>query len=117
MRKTQLAKVDAQDPLARDGAINPAVQRQEIKNDVVSVGGASPTQLDDGQLQVAVVLGAEHTAWRRDRLSPSNRAKRLLEKIKPFIIKVLSFWDHRISRLAIEGRELFIDSSGSYQVI
>lgn len=108
MRKAQLAKT-----------YTPELQQsQNVAASAQAADAVGKTAaIEDEHLQVAIALGAEHTAWRRDRISPSARARRLLEKIKPFFIKVLSFWDHRITRISLEGRDLFIDSSGSYQVV
>lgn len=61
-------------------------------------------------------LPRDHPPWLRDALSISSRAKALLLRIKPIVLRVLCFWDHRIRRLAVEGRNVSVDPSGSYRV-
>jgi hypothetical protein len=51
--------------------------------------------------------------WQRDTISLSARARQLIGRIKPTIIRVLSFWDHRVTRLTIGDRTLVVDGSGS----
>jgi hypothetical protein len=112
MKKTQLAK-----PYVNpNNTPNNVAPRPAVGIRAQPPDGVAPSAIIAEEV-VSVILGADHTAWRRDIVTPSSRARRLLAMIKPFLIRVLSFWDHRITRLSIEGRELFIDQSGSYQVL
>jgi len=61
-------------------------------------------------------LPADHPAWARDALSISQRARALLARIKPVVVRVIAFWEHRVKSIAIGGRTLSIDASGSYRV-
>ncbi len=54
--------------------------------------------------------------WARDAIAISQRARDLLARIKPAIVRVLTFWDHRVRNATIAGRRLNIDPSGSYRV-
>jgi hypothetical protein len=73
-----------------------------------------PSLLDDERGN-RVVLPADHPQWRRDHISLSNRAATLLTKIKPFVIRVLAFWDHRTTSLPLDDVRLDVDPSGSYR--
>ncbi len=61
-------------------------------------------------------LPADHPAWARDALSISQRARALLARIKPVVVRVIAFWEHRVKSIAIGGRTLSVDASGSYRV-
>ncbi len=55
--------------------------------------------------------------WARDAVAVSQRARELLAKIQPVVIRVLTFWDHRIRSALVGGRRLDIDPSGSYRIV
>ncbi len=76
---------------------------------------ARPSLLDDERGN-RVVLPADHPVWRRDNLSLSARAKALLAKVRPYVIHVLTFWDHRATTLSLDDVRIDIDASGSYRV-
>ena len=73
-----------------------------------------PSLLDD-ERATRVVLPADHPEWRRDAVTLSSRARAFLAKLKPFAIRVLTFWDHRTTTVALEDLTLEIDASGSYR--
>lgn len=75
---------------------------------------ARPSLLDD-ERGSRVVLPADYPEWRKDQLSLSGRARTLLSKLKPFMIRVRTFWDHGTSSLALDELTLDIDASGSYR--
>ncbi|MBD5635735.1 MAG: hypothetical protein IAI49_14785 [Candidatus Eremiobacteraeota bacterium] len=60
-------------------------------------------------------LPSDHPAWMRDSLSISQRARALLASIKPVVVRVIAFWEHRARTIAIGGRTLCVDASGSYR--
>lgn len=66
--------------------------------------------------EIEIALPRDHPVWRKDRLTASGRARRLLERIMPFVIRVFSFWDHATTKLGVDGRTVEIDASGSYRV-
>ena len=61
------------------------------------------------------LLPHDHPQWVKDALSVSNRAKELIARLKPAVIAVLSFWDHRIRSAFVGGSRVSIDPSGSYR--
>ena len=69
----------------------------------------------DDELETPLLPG-EHPKWVRDALAVSQRARSLLARIKPVIVRVLTFWDHHVRSATIGGRRLTVDFSGSYRV-
>lgn len=60
-------------------------------------------------------LPREHPKWVHDALAVSARARHALGAIAPVVMRVLTFWDHHVRSIAIGGRRLCVDSSGSYR--
>ena len=79
-----------------------------------SAEASRPSLLDD-ERGGRVVLPADYPQWRKDQVSLSGRARALLSKLKPFMIRVLTFWDHGTSTLALDELTLDVDASGSYR--
>ncbi len=61
-------------------------------------------------------LPHDHPAWPSDTLSLSSRARALLAKVVPIVIRVLTFWDHRVRAVAIGSARITIDPAGSYRL-
>jgi len=61
-------------------------------------------------------LPREHPKWVKDALAVSQRARALIARLRPVMVRVLTFWDHHVRSTAIAGRELSIDASGSYHL-
>lgn len=61
-------------------------------------------------------LPSDHPAWAKDSLSLSQRARAMFARLKPVVIKVLTFWDHRVRSIFVGGRKLSVDASGSYRL-
>lgn len=61
-------------------------------------------------------LPREHPKWVKDAAAVSQRARQLIAKLRPVVVRVLTFWDHHVRSLAVGGRRLSIDVSGSYRV-
>ncbi len=61
-------------------------------------------------------LPREHPKWVKDALAVSQRARQLIAHLKPVMMRVLTFWDHRVRGVTIGGRELSVDISGSYRI-
>ena len=72
--------------------------------------------LPDDELETPA-LPREHPRWVKDAIAISQRARRLFLQLKPAPLRVLSFWDHHVRSIAIGGRALGVDSSGSYYAI
>lgn len=60
-------------------------------------------------------LPHEHPQWLRDAASVSQRTRSLLSKVQPLLLRILSFWDHRVRSAFVGGRCVSIDASGSYR--
>lgn len=55
--------------------------------------------------------------WARDAIAVSQRARDLLARIPPAIVRIVTFWDHRVRNAVVAGRRLDIDPSGSYRLV
>lgn len=71
--------------------------------------------LPDDELETPP-LPREHPKWVRDALAVSARARHAIARLKPVVMRVLTFWDHRARTLNVGGRELSVDISGSYRL-
>lgn len=69
----------------------------------------------EAELETAL-LPRDHPRWVRDAVAVSQRARDLIAKLKPVVIAVLSFWDHRIRSIVVANRCVQVDSSGCYRV-
>lgn len=54
--------------------------------------------------------------WARDAVAISQRAREILAALAPVVVRVLTFWDHRVRGAFVGGNRLSIDVSGSYRV-
>jgi len=61
-------------------------------------------------------LPRDHPKWVKDALAVSYRARRLLARVRPVAIRVLTFWDHQLRGVSIAGSRLTVDFSGSYKL-
>lgn len=61
-------------------------------------------------------LPREHPKWVRDAVAVSQRARALILRLRPIIVRVLTFWDHSVRSVLVGGRRLDIDASGSYRL-
>ncbi len=52
--------------------------------------------------------------WVKDGLAVSRAARQLAARLRPIVIRVFTFWDHRVRSAVVAGRRLQIDASGSY---
>ena len=50
------------------------------------------------------------------RISISARARTVLAQLRPVVLRVLSYWDHRVREIALGGRRLAVDPAGSYRL-
>ena len=69
----------------------------------------------ESDLETAL-LPQDHPRWVRDAVAVSQRARDLIEKLKPVVVAVMSLWDHRWHAILVGGRRVHIDASGSYRV-
>ncbi len=70
-------------------------------------------RLEDAE---AELLPRGHPKWVRDGVAISQRARDLVVSLRPVVVRVVRFWDHRFRAAVIAGRHVRVDSSGSYQV-
>lgn len=61
-------------------------------------------------------LPREHPKWVKDALAVSQRARQIIARIRPVVVRVLTFWDHHLRSISVGDRELRVDISGSYRV-
>jgi hypothetical protein len=69
----------------------------------------------EAELETAL-LPRDHPRWVRDAVAVSARARELIAKLRPVVIAVLSFWDHRIRSIVVGDRCVQVDPSGCYRV-
>ncbi|MFY9718915.1 MAG: hypothetical protein WAK16_04660 [Candidatus Cybelea sp.] len=69
----------------------------------------------EAELETAL-LPHDHPRWVRDAVAVSQRARDLIAKLRPVVIAVLSFWDHRIRSIVVANRRVQVDASGCYRV-
>ncbi len=91
----------------RANAIGAATATHAAEPVVAALGEAD---LDGGQLP------NDHPQWVRDAVAISRAARDLVARLKPIAMRVLTFWDHGMRCIAIGGRRVGIDASGSYRI-
>jgi hypothetical protein len=69
----------------------------------------------EAELETAL-LPHDHPRWVKDAVAVSQRARDLIAKLRPIVVRVFSFWDHRIRSIMVENRCVQIDASGCYRV-
>jgi hypothetical protein len=107
------ARVDVQNETEPTLGDNASVQGASVALPFTApVGNVDP----DDRWGNGPALPADHPAWARDALSVSQRARALLARIKPVVVRVIAFWEHRVKSITIGGRTLSVDASGSYRV-
>lgn len=68
----------------------------------------------DDELETAL-LPREHPRWVRDAVAVSQRAREIIAKLKPVVVRILSFWDHRLRSIVVGDRRVHVDSAGCYR--
>jgi hypothetical protein len=61
-------------------------------------------------------LPSDHPAWMKDTLSISQRTRALIARLKPVVVKVVAYWEHRVRSIVVGKRRLSVDASGSYRL-
>jgi hypothetical protein len=67
------------------------------------------------ELETAL-LPQDHPRWVKDAVAVSQRARELIAKLRPIVLHVLSFWDHRVRSIMVGNRCVAVDPSGCYRV-
>lgn len=89
------------------GALGAASASRACEPVVAALGEAD---LDAGQLP------NDHPQWVRDAVAISRAARDLVARLKPIVISVLTIWDHGMRCIAVGGRRVGVDASGSYRI-
>jgi hypothetical protein len=79
--------------------------------------GTQAIAFDPDDRSSGPALPNDHPRWMRDTLSISQRARALLVSIKPVVVRVIAYWEHRVKNLVIGGETLCVDGSGSYRLM
>jgi hypothetical protein len=69
----------------------------------------------EAELETAL-LPHDHPRWVKDAVAVSQRAREIIAKLRPVIVKVLAFWDHRFHSIMVGDRRVQVDPSGCYRV-
>lgn len=91
-----------------------AAQRAGLDPLVLDAIGGVRADLDAPDL--APALPGDHPAWQRDVLSISARVRAVIAAMRPVIVKVLTFWDHRFGAITLGARSFSVDPSGCYRL-
>jgi hypothetical protein len=97
------------------------LRRAEIDENptALSLGVLQPnpvvTAVTDADTDTGLLPG-DHPRWVSDAVAVSKAAREIAVKLRPVLIAVRSFWDHRLHRIVIAGRRVGIDASGSYRL-
>ena len=62
------------------------------------------------------LLPRDHPKWARDAVTLSTRAREMIARLRPVVVKMLTFWDHRVRSALVAGNRVCIDPSGSYRL-
>jgi hypothetical protein len=84
--------------------------RLEVGRSEAAVPPVARTDLE------TALLPQDHPRWVKDAVAVSQRARELIAKLRPVIVHVLSFWDHRIRSIMVGDRCVAVDPSGCYRV-
>ncbi len=56
------------------------------------------------------LLPRDHPKWARDAVTLSQRAREIVARLRPVIVKILTFWDHRVRSAWIGGSRVLYRS-------
>ncbi|MGB8520330.1 MAG: hypothetical protein WCD38_09240 [Candidatus Tumulicola sp.] len=96
------------------------IEPEEVAATLAATGGARASEpivpaVAETDLETTG-LPHDHPRWVRDAVALSQRARRLLERLAPAVVAVLTVWDHRLRCIIVSGRRVHVDASGSYRV-
>jgi len=72
------------------------------------------TPVGRGDLETSL-LPRDHPRWVRDAVAVSQRARALIAGLRPVVVRVLTFWDHRLRSILVGDRRVRVDPSGCYR--
>lgn len=61
-------------------------------------------------------LPSDHPAWMKDVVSISQRARTLFATLRPVVLHVVSFCEHRVRSIVVGERRVSVDTSGCYRI-
>jgi hypothetical protein len=99
-----LRRVDAEEPRPQHAPLAPgaaALERVVPAVEEADAGGA--------------LLPRDHPKWVRDAVTISQRARELAARLRPVVMRVFTFWDHRVRSAFVAGKRVGVDASGSYR--
>jgi hypothetical protein len=96
--------------------MNEALAAQRAGPEPIVLDAVANIRADIDAPDLEPSLPGDHPAWQRDVLSISTRARALIAMLRPVVIKVLCFWDHRFGEIAIGARALGVDAAGCYRL-
>ena len=100
-------------------SVDPDAQAVASANLPALLGGAAPvplTAIDFDDRWGGHTLPNDHPPWMKDTLSISQRARALIAKLRPVVVKVIAYWEHRVRSISVGNGRLSIDASGSYRL-
>ena len=100
-----LRRLDTED--SRGHAAQPHAVAIETESMVTPVGESDSE---------SSLLPRDHPKWARDAVTLSQRAREIVGRMRPVIVKILTFWDHRVRSALVGGKRVGIDPSGSYRL-
>lgn len=77
---------------------------------------AHPLAFAELALERAPRLPRDHPHHVADAISLGSRARALLARLRPLVVRIATFWDHRIRSCTIGVRRLSVDAAGSYHL-
>lgn len=96
--------------------MNDALAAQRAGLDPVVFDALSGVRADVDAADIGSTLPGDHPAWQRDVLSISARARAIIGAIRPLVVNVLTFWDHRLADITLGARTFGVDASGCYRL-
>jgi hypothetical protein len=61
-------------------------------------------------------LPRDHPRRPADAISIGARARAFVATLRPLVVRIVTFWDHRVRTCTIGVRRLTVDASGSYRL-
>lgn len=84
--------------------------------DLLGLGASEPIVHGVAQNELeTTLLPRDHPRWVKDALTVSSRAREAISRLRPAVVRILGFWDHRVRSATIAGFRVGIDASGSYR--
>ena len=61
-------------------------------------------------------LPREHPRWVRDAVAVSQRARAVLGRMRPVVMRIFTFWDHASRSITFGRGTLSVNASGCYRL-